>query len=134
MSRNLRIWNALTHLRPRGATVWRSGAGTSGTASERRQDPSCELWRTAAIDEVEQVVEIHAGVDRELVRERFAEACLLQHPQTPFPYVGIDAPSGGAVPIRLHGWFALPQARVLLPRHSRTRSAPVIAGAPAEAR
>ena len=50
---------------------------------ERRQDPRRERWRAAALDKLDQRVQIHAALVRQLLAQRRAEAGLAQPCTTP---------------------------------------------------
>jgi hypothetical protein len=58
--------------------------------SERSQDPSRQLGRAAAIDEVEHVVQVDGAVGSESACERLVKPRLLEHVAPPFPEAGIE--------------------------------------------
>jgi hypothetical protein len=82
---------------------------------ERSEDASRQLRRAAAIDELEQVVQIEVAVARESACEGFSEARVLEHLAPPVPDVGSDSAPRRAVQVRFHDWLA-PRRGVVLRR------------------
>jgi hypothetical protein len=62
---------------------------------ERRKDPRRERWRAAAFNQLDQRVQIHAALVRQLLGQRGVEAGLAQARSAPGDRVGWRSNAGG---------------------------------------
>ena len=84
---------------------------------ERRQDARRERRRTAALHELDQRVQIHRALARELLRKPGFEAGLAQPRATPGDYCGcFPARAGPLFALQVHASLAHPRELFLPPR------------------